>query len=238
LLPHIPDETPVIAITSNPDSPILANRLDSIYLPAGIPISEQDSFGVRAPTTSTTVAMAVGDALALACAERMHRNPGALEEVFKRNHPGGAIGEKKITFDDSYLRDVAAQIGEMNFCDRSKDRSPTIRDIRSAVSDSRSGWVMVDQVNLMKPSAITRLKSATEIPKLQTPLTSVYRVPWNFTIAQAIELTKFFPDKVKREGVLAIEDKDGYGLAWGGLYAVVEIQDLLRNHGCLDGQSG
>jgi len=61
----------------------------SILLPAPIPVSEVQTFGVAAPTTSTTVAIALTDALALAVARRLHPNPSA---VFKGFHPGGAIG--------------------------------------------------------------------------------------------------------------------------------------------------
>ena len=46
-------------------------------------------FGVSAPTTSTTVALAVCDALALAVAGNLHDRP---DEVFRKFHPGGAIG--------------------------------------------------------------------------------------------------------------------------------------------------
>lgn len=61
----------------------------SILLPAPIPNSEVASFGVAAPTTSTTVALTLADALALAVARRLHLNPST---VFKGYHPGGAIG--------------------------------------------------------------------------------------------------------------------------------------------------
>ncbi|KAK3082489.1 hypothetical protein LTR53_020316, partial [Teratosphaeriaceae sp. CCFEE 6253] len=61
-----------------------------ILLPAPIPEREDASFGVSAPTTSTTVALAVADMLALTVAEQMHGKRKG--EVFARNHPGGAIG--------------------------------------------------------------------------------------------------------------------------------------------------
>lgn len=72
---------------------LLANRPDGILIPTPIPEKEEDSFGVCAPTTSTTVTLAVGDMLALTIAEQMHDEAGRCKaEVFKRNHPGGAIG--------------------------------------------------------------------------------------------------------------------------------------------------
>lgn len=69
---------------------LLAGREDGILLPAPIHQSEHKSFGVSAPTTSTTVALAIGDMLALTVADKIHA--GKSGEVFQRNHPGGAIG--------------------------------------------------------------------------------------------------------------------------------------------------
>ena len=81
--------------TSRSACPLIQARKPDlgILLPAPIPVSEEASFGVSAPTTSTTVALAVSDMLALTVAERLHRSrSGCKREAFKRNHPGGAIG--------------------------------------------------------------------------------------------------------------------------------------------------
>lgn len=65
----------------------------AIALPAPIHEDEESSIGVSAPTSSTTVALSLGDALALATARRLHTTPGrGPAEVFKSFHPGGAIG--------------------------------------------------------------------------------------------------------------------------------------------------
>lgn len=95
MLDHIPSDTPIIAVTSHTHPskcPLLSERPDAILLPAPIHELEEISFGVCAPTTSTTVTIAVGDMLALTVAEAMHE--GQTKSVFKRNHPGGAIGAK------------------------------------------------------------------------------------------------------------------------------------------------
>jgi D-arabinose 5-phosphate isomerase GutQ len=64
-------------------------------LPAPIHELEEVSFGVCAPTTSTTVTIAVGDMLALTVAETLHEHEDdGVRDVFRRNHPGGAIGAK------------------------------------------------------------------------------------------------------------------------------------------------
>ncbi|KAM5452880.1 hypothetical protein MaudCBS49596_003189 [Microsporum audouinii] len=98
VLPHLPSTTSVIVITAHkqPSScPLLAgsNSENTILLPSPIHEPEEVSFGVCAPTSSTTVALAVGDALALAVARRLHTSPGrGPAEIFKGYHPGGAIG--------------------------------------------------------------------------------------------------------------------------------------------------
>ena len=62
-------------------------------LPAPVHVDEETAFGVAAPTSSTTVALVVGDALALSVARCLHTEPGrGPAEVFKAHHPGGAIG--------------------------------------------------------------------------------------------------------------------------------------------------
>lgn len=94
VLPHIPDETRIIALTGQSDSKagcrLLDGRPGGILLSAPVHESEECSFGVAAPTTSTVVAMAVADMLVLTVAEQLHGQ--RKHTVFKRNHPGGAIG--------------------------------------------------------------------------------------------------------------------------------------------------
>ncbi|KAK8152608.1 sugar isomerase [Phyllosticta citrichinensis] len=99
LLPHIGAGVPVMALTGHADfeqeCPLLVGRrrgTHAVLLPAPIHESEEKSFGVSAPTTSTTVAMAVGDMLAITAAERIHDDDKG--RVFRKNHPGGAIGAR------------------------------------------------------------------------------------------------------------------------------------------------
>ncbi|KAF1911251.1 hypothetical protein BDU57DRAFT_107962 [Ampelomyces quisqualis] len=103
LLPHIPKHTPLLAITSHKracECPLLCSHPNTILLPAPVHELEEVSFGVCAPTTSTTVTIAVGDMLALTVAESMYeREECGVKDVFKRNHPGGAIGVKARTLD-------------------------------------------------------------------------------------------------------------------------------------------
>lgn len=99
LLPHIPPSVPVIALTSHTQPsacPLLSMHGPSgmgILLPAPIHEDEEASLGVSAPTSSTTVALCLGDALAIAVARKLHTAPGrGPADVFRSHHPGGAIG--------------------------------------------------------------------------------------------------------------------------------------------------
>jgi len=93
LRPHIPLSTRMIVVTSKmtrEECLLISDRDDGILLPAPVHKSEEECFGVTAPTTSTTVALAVADMLALIVADQLHGDEKG--RVFKRNHPGGAIG--------------------------------------------------------------------------------------------------------------------------------------------------
>ncbi|KAL3424083.1 SIS domain-containing protein (sugar isomerase) [Phlyctema vagabunda] len=93
LLPHFHASLPVVIMTSHirPQTcEVIKQRPDTILLPAPIHESETLSFGVSAPTTSTTMALALGDALAVAISNEYH--PQSVAAVFSLNHPGGAIG--------------------------------------------------------------------------------------------------------------------------------------------------
>lgn len=80
---------PLVAITSNPSS-ALANHADiSLIMPK---IQEACPNGL-APTTSTTMMMALGDSLALVLLKRM----GLSREQYKVFHPGGKLGQKLLT---------------------------------------------------------------------------------------------------------------------------------------------
>ncbi len=86
----------LIAVTGNPDS-FLAREAD-VHLDAGV-TEEACPLGL-APTASTTAALALGDALAVALLEA--RGFGA--EDFARSHPGGALGRRLLTHVGDIMR--------------------------------------------------------------------------------------------------------------------------------------
>ncbi|MCG8440247.1 MAG: KpsF/GutQ family sugar-phosphate isomerase [Caulobacterales bacterium] len=75
--------TPLVAMTANPAS--LLGRAADIVL--ALPDAPEACVETRAPTTSTTMMMALGDALAVALLERR----GFSAERFRIFHPGGAL---------------------------------------------------------------------------------------------------------------------------------------------------
>jgi arabinose-5-phosphate isomerase len=87
-----------ISITGNRDSQLA--RLTDVALDGWV--SEEACPHDLAPTTSSTVALALGDALAVALLEAK----GFRREDFARLHPGGTLGRKLLTrVSDVMLRD-------------------------------------------------------------------------------------------------------------------------------------
>ncbi len=79
---------PIIAVTGAPDSALA--RHASVVLDAAV--AEEACPETLAPTASTTVALALGDALAVALLEVK----GFRREDFAALHPGGALGRKLL----------------------------------------------------------------------------------------------------------------------------------------------
>ena len=88
-------DVPLIAMTGNPQSTL------SLAATANINVSvekEACPLGL-APTASTTAALAMGDALAVALLE----SRGFTEEDFARSHPGGALGRRLLLLIDDLM---------------------------------------------------------------------------------------------------------------------------------------
>lgn len=84
----------LVAMTGNPDSTL--GREADVHLFAG---AAQEACPLNlAPTASTTAALALGDAIAVA----LMRARGFTQDEFARSHPGGALGRKLLTL----VRDV------------------------------------------------------------------------------------------------------------------------------------
>lgn len=86
--------TPIVAMTGKPSSRLA--KLAQVHLDISV---EKEACTLNlAPTTSTTVTLAMGDALAVALLDAR----GFREQDFALSHPGGALGRRLLT----HVRDV------------------------------------------------------------------------------------------------------------------------------------
>ncbi len=98
-------DIPLIAITGRRASTLGEAANVTLVLPE---VPEACPMGL-APTTSTTMTLALGDAMAIALLERR----GFSEEDFQRFHPGGALGNMLLK-----VTDVMHGIDELPLCTR------------------------------------------------------------------------------------------------------------------------
>jgi arabinose-5-phosphate isomerase len=117
----------LIAICGN-DVSSLAQAAD-IYLDASV--REEACSLNLAPTASTTAALALGDALAVALLDA--RGFGAAD--FARSHPGGALGRRLLT----HVRDVMRPLAQVPLI---TEATPVV-DALAAISRGGMGMVLV-----------------------------------------------------------------------------------------------
>jgi arabinose-5-phosphate isomerase len=96
---------PLIGVASKPGSTLLRQADVALVLPAA---AEACGTGI-VPTTSTTMTLALGDALAVALMEHRHFTP----EHFRTFHPGGKLGAKLLKVRDlMHAGDAIPLVGE------------------------------------------------------------------------------------------------------------------------------
>ncbi|MEM8536321.1 MAG: KpsF/GutQ family sugar-phosphate isomerase [Pseudomonadota bacterium] len=93
---------PMIGVASNPNSTLLQRADVAIVLPAAV---EACGTGV-VPTTSTTMTLALGDALAVALMDHRQFTP----ENFRQFHPGGKLGARLAKVGDLMHRGNAVPL--------------------------------------------------------------------------------------------------------------------------------
>ncbi len=97
LLPYVARlAVPIIALTGEPDSTLA--RAATVHLDVSVP--EEACPLNLAPTASTTAALAMGDALAVALLEAR----GFTAEDFARSHPGGSLGRRLLLRVEDVMR--------------------------------------------------------------------------------------------------------------------------------------
>jgi len=228
LVQHIDESLPLILLTSHIrplECDLMKIRPDAILLPAPIHEAETMSFGVSAPTTSTTAAIAVGDALAIAVSKELHRS---VSSVFARNHPGGAIGASFSK--PTNILDLAVRwdsISDIMKC----DDEAVGADLLRAGYESASGWVKLRD-SVVSPSRIRRLTALdlglplNQIPHILVGRDSMLCVAGNTSLKRARDLVRNMrhtpgedgQDQYRNDCIIAVVER-------GEIVGVLEVRD-------------
>ena len=166
-----------------------------------------------APTTSTTVALAIGDALAVALLEEK----GFKSEDFARLHPGGALGRKLLTqvrdvmvtgslvpvlSEDSTMREAVVQLAERRGIAVVRDKAGKVAGVIT------SG----DLTRLME-----REDNVMPVP-VRTVMTTAPR------IAREDELGSAVVYRMEQHGIISMPVVDENDM----LVGVIHLHDLMR----------
>jgi arabinose-5-phosphate isomerase len=197
---------PIIAITGGSDSALA--RVATVSLDGSV--AEEACPHDLAPTSSTTVALALGDALAVALLDVK----GFRREDFAALHPGGSLGRRLLL----RVSDVMLQPGRVLRADA------TMREaVVSLAHDRGLAMVATDGrlEGVLTTGDLTRL--AERDPRfLEVPVTTVMtRTP---KTAAPDELAAAAVNTMERHGVIVLPVVDGAGAIVG----VVHLHDLMR----------
>ena len=229
LIPHFDPSLPLIVLTSHthPSTCEIARRRpDTILLPAPIHRSETDSFGFSAPTTSTTMAIALGDALAVVISGELHSSVAA---VFSKNHPGGAIGAAYR--DLQKVSDIAIEFRSIPEIGRT---SSTAAHILMSAYRSKTGWVRYGEELLSSPRRIERLRpnnmdeSAMQIQGLLVPSTEWITIPANTDLPHAKEWIKNMRRTTPGEATRYDDDAILVTVEDDEIFGVLEVGELMK----------
>ena len=199
----------LIALTGRTDSTLA--RCSAVVLDASV-AEEACPFDL-APTTSTTAAMALGDALAVA----LLLVRGFSREAFARLHPGGSIG-RKLTL---RVRDVMLT----DDLPRLTPDQPMRRCV-VLLAKKRGTVPIVDDrdrvVGVVTAGDLTRLLERTE-DIFDLPVGGVMTRTPRTTEAETLAAAAIY--KMETNGIMAMPVTDGDGV----LVGIVHLHDLLRS---------
>jgi len=199
---------PIVAMVGEPAS-TLARHAD-VVLDAAVD-AEACPFDL-APTTSTTVALALGDALAVAVYEAR----GFRAEDFAALHPGGALGRRLLlTVGDVMVTDDLPTLGP----------DATMRECVVLLAGRRGTVAVVDGGNVVlgvvTSGDLTRLMERRADFLDVAVGTMMTRSP---KLARADELGGAAVLRMEQKGIMALPVVDGEGRLQG----IVHLHDLLR----------
>ncbi|MEO8193944.1 MAG: KpsF/GutQ family sugar-phosphate isomerase [Gemmatimonadales bacterium] len=198
-----------IAIVGNGES-TLARHTD-VALDAWV--SEEACVLDLAPTTSTTVALAIGDALAVALLEEK----GFKADDFARIHPAGALGRRLLT----QVRDVMVTGNLVPIL----SLDATMREAVVQLAERRGIAVIRDDegrvAGVITSGDLTRLMER-EDNVMPIPVRSVMTA--NPRIAHEDELGSAVVYRMEQHGIISMPVVDGDGR----LVGVIHLHDLMR----------
>ena len=198
----------VIALTGERRS-TLARHAD-VALDASVP--EEACPHDLAPTTSTTAALALGDALAVALLEEK----GFRREDFARLHPGGSLGRQLLT----RVRDVMVAEGLPLL-----PADATMREAVVMLAERRGIAIVLDE-----GGRVAGVVTAGDLTRLMERVENVFAVPVREVMTRAPkvgaadELASAVVYRMERHGIMAMPAVDESGRVVG----VVHLHDLMR----------
>ena len=196
---------PVIAITGGGES--MLSRLAKVTLDGSV--TEEACPHDLAPTTSTTVALALGDALAVALMEIK----GFKRDDFAALHPGGALGRKLLL-----------RVKDVMIAAQPLPQSATMREVILALAHQRGLAIMTDGGKLagvLSAGDLTRLATAGADLMNGSASAHMTRTP---RTAGPDDLAASALGKMERFGIMALPVVDGADAVVG----VVHLHDLMR----------
>lgn len=199
----------IIALTARADS--LVGRASAVVLDSSV--GEEACPHDLAPTTSTTAALAMGDAIAVALLQLR----GFSRDDFARLHPGGSLG-RKLTL---RVRDVMLTEDVPSLPPDARMRQCVV-----LLAEKRGTVPVVDDSDI-----VIGVVTAGDLTRLMERTTDFLDIPVSEVMTRAPKLTA--PDslaaaaiyQMEKHGIMAMPVVD----ADGRLAGIVHLHDLLRS---------
>jgi hypothetical protein len=238
LLSHIPSAIPLVLMTShvNPRTcPVLnhpsRSSAQNFLLPTILHESEIASFGISAPTTSTTITLALGDSLALTIAEALHLSSGLKTPyVFAANHPGGSIGAsfKEEAKAITRMSSIATPVSEVPIAAGQAGHCLRCLDILLTAARSPSGFVRTSTHHIISPRRIQKMDDPSLLVDVlydEYGPTVVEKTDWISILGDMpIEEAKRWICRMRDEG----DERGKDFLRHGTILGIVENNEVTR----------